>query len=87
MSIRRPAALFRDEPLNRRVAAMWSIQKNQELKRAVEILLIAVVLLIVFSASGVPMILLSTFSPSSIHWHKAQDHSEEFTFDESAEAA
>jgi Na+(H+)/acetate symporter ActP len=76
-----------DKGPNHSMAAILSTPKCRELKRVVEILVIAVALIIVFSVSGMPMILLSTFSPSSIYWNREQDHSDKLTIDGSAEAA
>ena len=44
--------------------AILSVMKNWKGQRSVEIALIMLLLLMVFSVSGVPMILLSTFTPS-----------------------
>jgi len=41
-----------------------SVVKSWNWQRSVEITLIVLLLLLVFSVGGVPMILLSTFSPS-----------------------
>jgi flagellar basal body-associated protein FliL len=59
---------------------------GQELKRVGEILLIAMVLLVIFSIGGMPMILLSTFSPSSIQWDAEQNDSEQVAIEVSSEA-
>lgn len=61
--------------------------KTHELKRVAGILLITMLLLVIFSIGGMPMILLSTFSPSSIPWDTDSDHSDEYTIDGSSEAA
>jgi uncharacterized protein (UPF0333 family) len=44
--------------------AILSVMKNWKGQRSVEIALIMLLLLLVFSVGGVPMILLSTFTPS-----------------------
>jgi len=44
--------------------AILSVMKNWKGQRSVEIALILLLLLLVFSVGGVPMILLSTFTPS-----------------------
>jgi hypothetical protein len=41
-----------------------SVMRSQKGQRSVEIALILLLLLLVFSVGGVPMILLSTFTPS-----------------------
>jgi flagellar basal body-associated protein FliL len=61
--------------------------ERQELKRVAEILLIMMVLLVIFSIGGMPMILLSTFSPSSIQWDVEQNDSEQLAIEVSSEAA
>jgi hypothetical protein len=61
--------------------------ERQELKRVAEILLIMMVLLVIFSIGGMPMILLSTFSPSSIQWDVEQNDSELGAIEVSSEAA
>jgi len=43
------------------------IMRSRSGQRSVEIALIMLLLLLVFSVGGVPMILLSTFTPS---WHR-----------------
>ena len=43
---------------------IWSVMKSWKGQRSVEIALIMLLLLLVFSVGGVPMILLSTFTPS-----------------------
>ena len=64
-----------------------STTKSAEVKRVAQILAITLILLVIFSVSGLPMILLSTFSPSSIYWDTEEDRFEEFTMDGSSEAA
>ena len=44
--------------------AILSVIRSRKVQRSVEIGLIMLLLLMVFSVSGVPMILLSTFTPS-----------------------
>jgi hypothetical protein len=61
--------------------------ERQELKRVAEILLIMMVLLVIFSIGGMPMILLSTFSPSWIQWDVEQNDSEQLAIEVSSEAA
>jgi hypothetical protein len=44
--------------------AILSVMRSPKGQRSVEIALIMLLLLVVFSVGGVPMILLSTFTPS-----------------------
>jgi hypothetical protein len=66
---------------------IMTTMKGPTAKQVAKILLIAMVLLVVFSVSGMPMILLSTFSPSSTQWDAEQNDSEQVAIEGSSEAA
>jgi hypothetical protein len=66
---------------------IMTTMKGPTAKHVAKILLITMVLLVVFSVSGMPMILLSTFSPSSIQWDAEQNDSEQVAIEVSSEAA
>jgi hypothetical protein len=86
MNIRRRAILS-SEASGGGMKIILNIFMGPEVKRVAEILLIAMVLLVVFSIAGMPMILLSTFSPSSIQWDVEQNDSEPVAIEVSSEAA
>ena len=65
--------------------SIWSAMKSPEGIRVVEILLIVVVLLFVFSISGMPLVLLSTFSPSSSQWDSGRNVFEQYVVEGSSE--
>lgn len=48
------------------IKSILGFMKSRQAQRSAEIILIMTFLLIVFSVAGMPMILLSTFSPSLI---------------------
>jgi len=58
-----------------------SVMRSRKGQRSVEIALIMLLLLLVFSVGGVPMILLSTFTPSWNRDHAVQQKVDAYGID------
>jgi len=61
--------------------AILSVMRSRKGQRSVEIALIMLLLLLVFSVGGVPMILLSTFTPSWNHENLEQQKVDAYGID------